>query len=85
MEIAIINVVRNDYVAELVQSLHDGLASGQLIVNLRAEGAPEALEQCVVDSITEISAESGAPKCKLDHMERFRPSPPQPTHRQNSF
>lgn len=84
-EIAVINVVRNDYVAELGQSLQDGLASGQLIVNLRAEGAPEALEQCVVDSINEISAEPGAPTCRLDHMERFRPSPPQPTHRQNSF
>ncbi len=81
-EIAVINLVRNDYVAELGQSLIDALDGGQLIVNLRAEGDPEELEACVTQSIEEINQESANPQCRLDHMERFRPSPPQPTHRE---
>lgn len=81
-EIAVINLVRNDYVAELGQSLVDQLSSGQLIVNLRAEGDPEALEACVKTAMEEVNKESTQVQCRMDHMERFRPSPPQPTHRE---
>jgi G3E family GTPase len=40
-DLAVINLVLNDHVAELSQTLSDVIASGQLIVNLRAEAAPE--------------------------------------------
>jgi hypothetical protein len=41
--VAMLNLVRNDFVPELSQSLPEKMRSGQLIVNLRAEADPERL------------------------------------------
>src|SRR5437588_5322322 len=79
--IAVINLVRNDFVPELSQSLEEPVASGQLIINLRAEGVPEMLQQTVKDVISAIPGRFAGLQAKLDHLEHFRPGKPTPTHR----
>ncbi len=74
-DLAIAHFVGEHVVPELAERLNAPLTGGQLVVNLRAEAAPEELSralQAVVDRRSELS---------LDHVECFEPSPPQPTHR----
>ncbi len=40
-DIAVLNLVHNEGTAELSHSLQESLQSGQLIINLRAEGDPQ--------------------------------------------
>jgi G3E family GTPase len=75
--IAALSLVRNDFVPELSLKLEDPLQSGQLIINLRAEAAPELLREIVSES---LQALPGA-EAKLEHIEAFRPGRPTPTHR----
>jgi G3E family GTPase len=79
--IAVINLVRSDFVPELSQTLEDPVESGQLIINLRAEGAPEVLREAVDAAIVSVSADAPGLTMRLDHVEHFRPGKPQPTHR----
>ena len=77
-DVAIINLVRNDFVPELSADLDAPIESGQLIINLRAEGDPETLRAAVETAL------AAAPKqlvTNLDHLEHFRPGKPEPTHR----
>lgn len=80
-EIAAVNLVRNDFVPELSIQLQDASSRGQLIINLRAENAPDALSAIVRGSLSEL--ERNVPKltATLDHLEHFRPGRPTPTHR----
>jgi hypothetical protein len=71
------SLVRNDFVPELSLELEDPLQSGQLIINLRAEAAPELLREVVTES---LQALPGA-EADLEHIEAFRPGRPTPTHR----
>ena len=75
-EIAVVNLVRNDFVPELSLKLPEPSKSGQLIVNLRAENAPEALAGIVGESIRTAQ--------ELPHLEDPAPSsgtfPPRPPH-----
>ena len=74
-EIAVVNLVRSDFVPELSMRLEEPVTGGQLIINLRAEGAPEELEQrCARHWLAQNSAAPRAPGI-------FRPGKPQPTHR----
>ena len=75
-EIAVVNLVRSDFVPELSMRLDQPVEGGQLIINLRAEGAPQELECAVRESLTALSVTA-----RLDHLESFRPGQPQPTHR----
>ena len=77
-QVAIINLVRNDFVPELSADLDAPIESGQLIINLRAEGDPDALRAAVETAIS--NAPSGL-SATLDHLEHFRPGKPEPTHR----
>jgi len=77
-EVAIINLVRNDFVPELSADLDEPIRSGQLIINLRAEGDPDALRTAVEKAID--NAPTGL-TATLDHLEHFRPGKPEPTHR----
>jgi G3E family GTPase len=80
-DLAVINLVRNDYVPELSQELHDPLQAGQVIINLRAEVAPEELSETVKVALTACAAAHPEVKATLDHLEFFQPGRPQPTHR----
>lgn len=78
-DVAAINLVRSDFVPELSLRLEEPVDSGQLIINCRAEIAPELIRDAVEASITELDALR--PNAKLEHLEFFRPGKPQPTHR----
>ena len=77
-EVAIINLVRNDFVPELSVDLGNPIENGQLIINLRAEGDPELLREAVECAIANAPDNLTA---KLNHLEHFRPGKPEPTHR----
>ena len=79
--IAAINLVRNDAVPELAFTLEDPVASGQLIVNLRAETAPDGLADVLREALTVLPAAFPGLNATLEHLEHFRPGKPNPTHR----
>jgi Ni2+-binding GTPase involved in maturation of urease and hydrogenase len=80
-EIAVVNLVRNDFVPELSMKLDGPVERGHLIINLRAEAAPEVLATAVRDGLAAAAAAFPGLRATLDHLEHFRPGKPSPTHR----
>ncbi|HKX61457.1 MAG TPA: GTP-binding protein [Verrucomicrobiae bacterium] len=80
-EIAGINVVRNDIVPELSFELDGPVKSGQLIINVRAEAAPDMLGKAVREGLEAAQKKFPTLKVTVDHLEHFRPGKPTPTHR----
>jgi G3E family GTPase len=80
-ELASINLVRSDYVAELGMELDEPSTGGQLIINLRAEADPASLVEAVKESLSQVTAKFFGLQATLDHEEHFRPGKPTPTHR----
>ncbi|MBL9114053.1 MAG: cobalamin biosynthesis protein P47K [Verrucomicrobiaceae bacterium] len=80
-EIASVNLVRSDNAPESGMVLDEPSTGGQLIVNLRAEAAPEVLLSTVQDCLQQIVASFDGVTATLDHEEHFRPGKPEPTHR----
>jgi len=80
-EIAVVNLVRNDFVPELSMHLEEPVESGQLIFNLRAEAAPEMLAANVRDALAATARRYPKLEARLEHLEHFRPGKPVPTHR----
>ncbi len=78
-EVAVVNLVRNDFRPEFGQQLDEPITGGQIILNLRAEGDPEALAGIVKESLEPFA--TGSCQLRLDHLEHFRPGRPVPTHR----
>lgn len=79
-ELAVANLVRNDFVPELGMQLEEPLAEGQLMINLRAEATPSLLESAVRTGLA-VTAAAFAAIWKLHDLEHFRPGKPVPTHR----
>ncbi|MBU6401738.1 MAG: cobalamin biosynthesis protein P47K [Verrucomicrobia bacterium] len=80
-DLAVVNLVRNDFVPELSQRLADPLERGQLIINLRAEAAPETLAEAVTAGLQRCRRAFPGLTATLEHLEHFRPGKPTPTHR----
>ncbi len=80
-EIAAVNLVRNDFVPELSFRLEEPVTGGQLIINLRAEAAPDTLGTAVRESLAAVEKAFPNVKATMDHLEHFRPGKPTPTHR----
>jgi len=80
-EIGVVNLVRNDFVPELSMALEGPVGSGQLIINLRAEAAPDILGTTVREALAAAAARFATLTATLDHLEHFRPGKPTPTHR----
>jgi G3E family GTPase len=80
-EVGVVNLVRNDFVPELSMRLEESLESGQLIINLRAEAAPEVLATAIREALAVTSQKFATLKATLGHLEHFRPGKPMPTHR----
>jgi len=80
-EIAAVNLVRNDFVPELSFHLEEPVTSGQLIINLRAEAAPDVLGAVVREGLAAAPKKFPTLRATLDHLEHFRPGKPTPTHR----
>jgi len=79
--LAVINLVRSDSSPDISKSLTLPMSNGTLLLNLRAAGAPEALERAVSES---VSAAGTHLKTHLFRKEVFRPGQPNPIHRLNS-
>jgi G3E family GTPase len=84
-EIAVLNLVRNDFEVELGASNLAPLASGLLTINIRAEAPPEWLEQVTRDALDRRVQTYESLSIDLRNLERFRPAKPEPTHRLESF
>ncbi len=80
-EVAVINLVRNDYRPELCIQLDEPVEAGQIILNLRAEADPDMLAAVVRESVAGVQAAHAGLDMKLDHLEHFRPGKPTPTYR----
>jgi G3E family GTPase len=79
-DLAVLNLVRSDFQPEMSHQLAEPLESGELIVNLRAEGDPDILRGIVEDVIGAL-ANDGKMGCRVEHLESFRPGRPTPIHR----
>ncbi len=84
MEIAAINLVRSDGQAELSHRLIDPLEDGEILLNIRAEAAPEDLNQAVTAALDSVLEKSHQLSSRITHSEHFRPGMPEPTHRLTS-
>jgi len=80
-DIAVANLVRNDGAVELAHRLKSPLASGELIVNLRAEEDPDKLRDAALDAFRAWEAEQAGRRAAVEHIEHFRPAKPTPTYR----
>ena len=79
-DLAVANVVRGDAKLELSHTLHEPLSSGELILNLRAEGDPERLRAAVLAAVAATEAIARL-RIAIRHLECFRPGKPTPVHR----
>ncbi|PWT86612.1 MAG: cobalamin biosynthesis protein P47K [Blastocatellia bacterium] len=79
-DLAVLNLVRTDGPHESPHLLGDELTDGELILNLRAEGDPVALNRIAMRGLEEVAREAGV-TTKIEHSEHFRPARPEPTHR----
>ena len=80
-EIAVVNLVRNDFVPEHSLKLESPVTGGHLIINLRAEAAPDILGAVVREALAAAAKAFPTLKATLDHLEHFRPGKPTPTYR----
>ncbi len=80
-DVAVVNLVRSDFVPELGITLDEPSASGQLIINLRAEAAPADLSAAVTAALRATAAAHPGLSLAIEHHEHFRPGRPTPTHR----
>lgn len=74
--LAVLNLVATGREPELAHPLEHASSAGELILNLRAEGSPDALRQAVEDALA-----ASAARAEILHLEHFRPPRPIPTHR----
>ena len=80
-DLAVVNLVRNDFVPELSQNLQDKMIGGELTINLRAEADPELLRDTVRGAVKNLVQKFAGLNASWRHIESFRPGKPQPTHR----
>jgi G3E family GTPase len=79
-DIGSLNLVGSDREPELSHALHDEMTSGELIVNLRAEGDPDFLRTALLETLAAVTSHIDA-RAESVHMEHFRPARPVPTYR----
>lgn len=79
-QIAVVNLVRNDGVPEVAQTLLEYLKSGDLTINLRAECDAQLLYN-VVQKVLQQYQEQENIEVTFDHKEFFQPGEPVPTYR----
>jgi G3E family GTPase len=82
-DLALINMTRRDAAPEASHRLAAPLVKGELILNLRAEGDPDAM-RAIVEELFATRAMAGKLTIYALHLESFRPGRPVPTHRLTS-
>ena len=78
-DLGVLNLVGSDRAAEQPHRLQGDLDNGELIINLRAEGAPDVLHAAVTEALHGIGRFGVS--ATVAHLEHFRPGRPTPTHR----
>ncbi|MFQ5719699.1 MAG: cobalamin biosynthesis protein P47K, partial [Acidobacteriota bacterium] len=78
--LSVVSLVSSAGEPDLRESLLDRTDGGCLVVNLRAETDPERLFAVMTDAFSITAARHGV-RIDVEHVERFRPAPPEPTHR----
>ena len=84
-EMAVLNLVRNDFQPEIVMSNLKPLQGGQLTINIRAEAPPEWLRKVTMDALEKRQQTYESITIELQNLVNFRPSPPNPTHRAPNY
>lgn len=79
-KLSVVSLVRGDGRPELRESLPETLIEGTLVLNLRAEAAPDVLQRIVEETVAGAST-AGTLSLEMEHLESFRPGKPQPVHR----
>ncbi len=79
--LAALSLVSTDGTPDLREALVDGVAGGELVLNLRAEGSPDELEAAALGGLDACRAALPGLTAHVEHQDFFRPSPPVPTHR----
>jgi G3E family GTPase len=79
-DLAVVNLVGNGAEPELSHRLQAPLSSGEVTLNLRAEGSPEVIRE-LTERMLAIQAEESRLRVHMKHLESFRPGRPTPTHR----
>jgi Ni2+-binding GTPase involved in maturation of urease and hydrogenase len=80
-DIGVVNLVRNDFLPELAMALKQPVRGGRLIINLRAEAAPDVLGAVVQEALAAVARKFATLRATMEGMEQFRPGKPTPTHR----
>jgi hypothetical protein len=80
-DIAAVNLVRDDFVPELSMALTQPVRRGRLLINLRAEAAPDVLGSAVHDALAAAGRKFPTLWATTERLEQFRPGKPMPTHR----
>jgi G3E family GTPase len=80
-QLAVLSLVSSEAEPDLRESLLDRVGSGSLVVNLRAETDPERLERVTTGVLAARLAREPSLRWTVEHLERFRPAPPVPVHR----
>ena len=79
-DLAVVNLVRNGSEPELSHRLQAPVSSGEVTLNLRAEGSPEVIRE-LTERMLAFQAEESRLRVHVKHLESFRPGRPTPTHR----
>jgi G3E family GTPase len=79
-DLCVANAVSTETPPLMTFRLHGPIETGELILNLRAEGDPDMLRAQAVSALEAAAAGSGM-MLTIQHLEHFRPRQPVPTHR----
>ncbi|TWU45981.1 putative metal chaperone YciC [Novipirellula aureliae] len=79
-DLAVGNLVRTDGLFELSHELVEPLDAGELLINLRAEAAPERL-RTIVEEDLQTQCRRSSIEFTINHAEAFQPGRPTPTYR----
>jgi Ni2+-binding GTPase involved in maturation of urease and hydrogenase len=81
VDLGVVNLVRNDFLPELTLALKQPVRGGRLIINLRAEAAPDVLGTAVHEALAAAARKFATLRATTERLEQFRPGKPMPTHR----
>jgi G3E family GTPase len=84
-EMAVLNLVRNDFEPEIIVSNLQPLTGGRLTLNIRAEAPPEWLRRVTLEAIERRNQTYESLSIEVLNIVHFRPSPPRPTHRATNY
>jgi len=79
--LCVVSLVGGDAEPEMRETLADRVDAGTLVINLRAEGDPELMRRVTTQVLNECIDNVPGLSATIEHLERFRPAKPTPTHR----